>query len=284
MALDDTDWSDLDWRTYQKLVAGLHADEDTRVETEYDYPIHGGGTKEIDVVVWDTSGQYEYTNLIECKFQDKAVDQSVVDSVNGYFQNSDANNAVIVAKNGFQSGAVERAKGTGVKLLTIRQLIPGTDIPVEAMREANVTISINSRDLDIDDMEIEPLEDDEDGERKEVDHVFNPRNSQLYTTEREPLGETLIDRLNQIQLSEDVGEHTEQFDDKALLIRGNFYQLLSVDYTITENTSNREFSVDLFEDVDLLYRDEISGDEEFKSLSDALDSFKEHVQDDSENQ
>jgi len=281
MSPNNTEWDDLDWRAYQKLVAGLHADENTQVATEHEYPIHGGGTKEVDVVVWDNSGQYEYTVLIECRFKDRALPQSAVDGVNGYFQNSDADKAVIVSKNGFQSGAVERARGTGVELLTLRKLIPGTDIPVDMLRYANLNLNITDRDLDVTDMDLDGLEDDEDTEREEVEHSFTPVNSQLYTTEREPLDETLLDRLTELKNSKDVGEHTEEFEDIALLIQGSFFQLHSVDYEISESTAQTEFTIDLLDDVDLLYRNEITGEEDYKSLSEALEAFRMHVEDDS---
>lgn len=281
MSSDEEEWTDLDWRTYQKLVAGLHADEETRVETEYDYPIPGSGTKEVDVVVWDRSDHYEYTVLIECKFHGDPLSQSVVDSVNGYFQRSDADKAVIVSKSGFQSGAIERAEGTGVELLTVRRFIPGTDIPADALRYADVGLNIADRDLEVVDMDIEGLDDDEDVEREEVEVEFNRTNSHLYTTDRRPTGGTLLDRLTELKRSKEIGEHTEEFNDTALLIRGDFYQLHSVDYRITESTSNTEFTIDLFEDVDLLYRDELTGDEEYVDISDALEAFREHVEDDS---
>ncbi len=275
------EWTDLDWRTYQKLVAGLHADEETRVETEYEYPIPGSGTKEVDVVVWDQSDHYKYTDLIECKFHDDPISQSVVDSVNGYFQRSDADKAVIVSKSGFQNGAIERAEGTGVELLTIRRFIPGTDISADALRYANVNLNIADRDLDVIDMDTEPLHDDKDGEREEIEVEFNRANSHLYTTDRRPTSETLLDRLVDLKQSKECGKHTEQFDDTALLVRGDFYQLHSIDYQVTETTSSTEFTVDLFEDVDLLYRDELTGEREYKSLSDALGAFRKHIVDES---
>ncbi|NUC74737.1 restriction endonuclease [Haloterrigena sp. SYSU A558-1] len=281
MSSEEGELSDLDWRSYQKLVAGLHADEETRVETEYDYPIPGSGTKEIDVVVWDQSDHYEYTVLIECKFHDSPLSQSVVDSVNGYFQPSDADKAVIVSKSGFQSGAIERAEGTGVELLTLRQLIPDTDLPVDVLRYVHNNLEITNRHLEVLDMDVEGLDDDEDTEREEVPVVFNQTNSQLYTTDREPRGETLLERRNELEQSMEVGEHTEEFDDVALLINGTFFQLHSMEYRVTESTGTMEFTVDLLEDVDLLYRDELTGDEEYRSLSDALEAFQEHVEADS---
>lgn len=218
------DLEDIDWRTFQKIVAGLHSDEKTRVKTEYEYPIPGSGTKEIDVVVWEQSEHYEYTVLIECKFHEDPISQSVVDSVNGYFQPSDADKAVIVSKSGYQSGAVERAEGTGVELLTLRQLIPETDIPVDALRYADIDLNINFRNLDVLDMEIDGLDDDSETEREEEQVRLDQTNSQLFTTDRELLDETLLDRLHDFRYSKDLGEHTEEFDDTALLIDGRFFE------------------------------------------------------------
>ena len=272
---------DLDWRTYQKIVAGLHADEETRVETEYEYPIPGSGTKEIDVVVWDESDYYDYTVLIECKFHDSSLPQSVVDSVNGYFQRSDADKAVIVSRSGFQSGAIKRAEGTGVELLTLQQLVPGTDLPVDALRYANVNLEVTNRGLDVLDMDIERLDAHPEDEREEVEVVFNEVNSQLFTTGREFLGETLISRMNELKRTKEIGEHTEEFDDIVLLIDQDFYELNCVEYQITESASTTEFTVDMLDDVDIYYKNELTGDKEYRSLSDALDSFWVHVEEES---
>lgn len=78
-----------------------------------------------------------------------------------------------------------------------------------------------------------------------------------------------------------MGEHTAEFEDTTLLIHGNFFQLHSVDYEISENTAQRESTMDLLDDVDLLYRNEITGDEEYKSLSEALETFQMQVEGDS---
>lgn len=271
------DLDDPNWEIYQKIVAGLHADEDTRVETEYPYPIPGSGTKEIDVVVWDQSEHYEYTILIECKFHSDPISQSVVDSVNGYFQPSDADKAVIVSKAGFQSGAIERAEGTGVELLTLRQFDPNADLPDNAARYLNINSNIYYRDIDVLDMDLERLDEDPSSEEKEVQIRFNRQQSRLFTTDKVPLNDTLLDRLTELKNSQSTGTHTEEFDDIAILIEGKFFKLYSIDYEITESVGGGKYEMDLFEDVDLYYKDELTGDEEYESLSEALTGFREHV-------
>lgn len=266
-----------DWKGYQKIVAGLHADENTRVETEHQYPIPGSGEKEIDVVVWDQSNHYEYTVLIECKFHSEPVSQSVVDSVNGYFQPSDADKAVIVSKAGFQSGAIERAQGTGVELLTLRNFNPEIDLKEDAVRYLNLNLDIHRRDIDVLDMDVERLDGDTNGEKQEKEIHFNHQNSHLYTTEKEPLNESLVKRLTEYKHSKNTGTHTDEFDDIALLIEGKFFQLNSITYEITESIGGRKYSMDLFSDADLYYKNALTGDEEYESLSDALTAFREHV-------
>ncbi|MFC7232955.1 restriction endonuclease [Saliphagus sp. GCM10025308] len=105
-----TGWDDIDWKTYQKISAGLHAldSEDVEVEHEHDYELNSGGSKEIDVVVWDHSGRYTTTTLIECKFYSEPVEQEIVDSLIGVLDHSDANRGVVIAKSGFQQGAIDR--------------------------------------------------------------------------------------------------------------------------------------------------------------------------------
>lgn len=272
---DDLDGPD--WKVYQKIVAGLHADEDTRVETEYQYPIPGSGEKEVDVVVWDQSDHYEYTVLIECKFHDDPVSQSVIDSINGYLFKSDADKAVVVSKSGFQSGAIDRAEGTGVELLTLRQFVPETDLQEDAVRYLNLDLKIRRRNLDILDMDVEPLEEDPGGEEEEKEIRLTHQNSHLYTSDKEPLNESLAERLTEFKQSKNTGTHTEDFDDAALLIEGNFFRLNSIKYEVTESIGGEEYSMDLFRNIDLYFYDELTGDEEYESLSQALTAFREHV-------
>lgn len=118
---------------------------------------------------------------------------------------------------------------------------------------------------------------DSETEREEVEVVFDQINSQLFTTDRELLGETLIGQMNGFKRIKGAGEHIEEFDNIALLINGDFYKLHSIEYQITESESTAEFTVDMLDDADLYYKNELTGNEEYRSLSSVLDAFQEYV-------
>ncbi|MFC4359250.1 restriction endonuclease [Halobium salinum] len=120
-----TDFDGLDCKKYEKLVAGLiagklkHADNDYKVthdEKNFEYEFH---TKQIDVLVEDSDGT---TTLIECKFQKDRIEQDVLASFGFYLDHSEADKGVLVAKNGFQTGAKKIAKGMGVRLLVLESI------------------------------------------------------------------------------------------------------------------------------------------------------------------
>lgn len=274
---EKTEWSNLDWKSYQKIVAGLHAlDDEVEVEHEYDYPIHSGGTKEMDVVVWNRQGRYTVTTLIECKFQGEPVEQEIVDSLVGVLNNSDADKGVIVSKNGFQSGAKERAEGSGIELWTLRQIMPDIDLE-DRIRRVNLDVTVNQPRLEVLDMDVRAVEEEQKG--RELEATFTPQNSMIYTLDREPTGETLLDRLNQRLNSVDEGDYTEEFENSLLLIQGDFYQLMSVDFRVTYSSGTIEYTTDLLDDADLTLKDELGDTHEFVSLTEALRTFIEEVED-----
>ena len=270
----DTNWSSIDWQSYQQIVAGLHAlDEEVDVEHEYDYPVNSGGSKEMDVVVWDHSGRYTVTTLIECKFHEAPIEQEIVDSLIGVLDNSDADKGVIIAKNGFQRGALERAEGSGIELWTLRQIQPELDLE-DRLQRIDYNVEVTTPRLDVLDMDIRALDEENTGE---MQIELTPRNSMIYTSDREPTGETLIERLNGLLNSLAEGEHTETFEDSLLLIEGDFYEVNSVDFRVERSSSRTEFTYDMLNHVDLLFRNELDGSREYVSLSEALDSFLNNV-------
>ncbi|WP_318247919.1 restriction endonuclease, partial [Saliphagus infecundisoli] len=201
-------------------MAGIFANEENRVEVEYDYSLPGAGEKEIDVVVWDESELFNSIHLIECKFENTPISAGVVDEVSNQVIRSDAERGLVVSRSGFRSGAVKRAEGTGIKLITLRQIDPDTDFADDAVHSLKGTQRIFIRDIEILDMDVERLDDSPDGEIQEIYLSFDRLNSRLFTTDREFLGETLIDRVNYLKRTKSVGEHTEEFDDTVMLIRG----------------------------------------------------------------
>lgn len=275
---EKTEWEDVDWRSYQDIVAGLHAmDEDVSVEEEYEYPVNSGGTKEIDVVVWDNTGHYETTILIECKFHKSRISQQVVDSVSGYLNRTDADKAVIISKEGFQEGAVQRARGSNIELWTLRQLRPETDLQDGEVRYIDLDLNVGKPDIKVKNAKVKPLDKDDEHIEEEIQYEFNPYNSRLYNLQGEPTEETLVKRINNLLHSKDEGEYTEEFKNKAVLIRGDFYQIEFIEYEITYSSLSIQNQMDLLEPVDTIFKNELSKEKEFISLSNALNSFTEEV-------
>ncbi|MFB6187537.1 MAG: restriction endonuclease [Halobacteriaceae archaeon] len=102
----------LEWRSYEKLVAGISVDiDDVEVEHRYDLELETGGTKEVDVMIWDRRGEETETIMVECRYYDSNLAQDNVDSMVGLLSQSNVDRAIIITKTGFQSGAIERAEG-----------------------------------------------------------------------------------------------------------------------------------------------------------------------------
>lgn len=96
---------------FEKLTAGVTSDrDDVVVRHQYDYPLDTGGQKEVDVMVSDSSGTSEERIMIECKNYSSNVSQGVVDEMVGLLCQSDAGRGIIIARTGFQKGALERAE------------------------------------------------------------------------------------------------------------------------------------------------------------------------------
>lgn len=274
---EKTEWSNIDWKSYQKIIAGIHAlDRNVEVKDEYDYPVHSGGTKEVDVVVWDSRERYTVTTLIECKFHSGSIEQEVVDSLVGVLNNSDADKGVVISKNGFQSGAKERAEGSGVELWTLRQINPEIDLE-NRIRQVNTNLTVNQPKVEVLDMDVRALEEKQKG--REINATFTPQNSTIYTSNKEPTGETLLDRLNRQAYSTEKGEYTEKFENSLLLIQGEFYELSSIEYRVTHTSETIEHTTDLLDNADLSLKDELGDTHDFVSLTEALRTFVEEVSD-----
>ncbi|MFC7232954.1 hypothetical protein ACFQMM_19265 [Saliphagus sp. GCM10025308] len=119
---------------------------------------------------------------------------------------------------------------------------------------------------------------DEENEGRQLEVSFNQRNSMIYTTDREPTGETLLDWLNEKQNFAEEGEHMDEFEDALVLVEGDFYALNSVTYRIERPTNQTQHTYDMLDHVDLLFKNELSGTQEYISLEEALQAFIRDVE------
>jgi hypothetical protein len=122
----------------------------------------------------------------------------------------------------------------------------------------------------------ENLDEEDDG--KELNVAIEEHNSRLYDADREPTRETLLDKLQELQNSSEEGSHVAEFDDRLLLVEGEFYHLESVAYEVVDLSTSRHLSIDALDMFDLTFKNKLSGDREFVSLSEAMDAFIEDVE------
>jgi hypothetical protein len=107
------------WQKFERVVAGLHKFRDAGVDIRWNEKIAG---RQVDVTVRFDRGGYSYLLLIECKNYADAVPVSEVEAFITKSQTLGADKAVMVAANGFQSGAEEQAGRHRIGLYTLREI------------------------------------------------------------------------------------------------------------------------------------------------------------------
>ncbi len=291
-------WSAVDSDVFEELVAGIEASEGVdRVETKYDLPLNHGGSKEVDVAVWTNANHHDVFIIIECKFWNSRVPQEVIAETISNVANSSADKGVVVAKSGFQSGAIEQAEGVGVELYTLRE-IEESDFEGR-IQTVNTSIDVMGSTFEIDEMGVSPVDSElsEEEMREDFEQSYRLTYDELdvYDNDRIPTGESVQDLARTLSTDKDPGEYTEEFDEKSVVLNRTFYNLDYIDYIVRsedERTSSFEASQDATDLYDLvrintvreqeLTLDDIENDDvedpiEFISIDDALTAFTEHT-------
>jgi restriction system protein len=106
-----------DWRDLQNRVANILAGSGFSVQTEKVIAT-ARGTAEIDVYGQEVIDRRTYTVLCECKHWKTRVPQSVIHSFRTVVSDAGANVGYIISTAGFQSGALEAAELTNLRLVT----------------------------------------------------------------------------------------------------------------------------------------------------------------------
>lgn len=106
-----------DWRRLQTEVALILSECGMDAVVEHPLSLARGAAR-IDVYATDSENQPPSVYLCECKQWSKAVPQAVVHSFRTVVQDAGANFGLLITSRGFQSGAVEAAANTNVKLLS----------------------------------------------------------------------------------------------------------------------------------------------------------------------
>lgn len=298
-------WTDVDSDVFEELVAGIEASEGVeRVETKYDLSLNHGGSKGVDVAVWTNANHHELFIIIECKFWTSRVPQSVIAETISNVANSAADKGVVVAKSGFQSGAIEQAKGAGVDLYTLRE-IEDRDLE-ERIQTINTEISFRGAKIEIEEMGVSPVDTkrSEEEMRKDIEQSrhLTYDGMDIHDSDRTPTGESVWDLVQTLATNKDSDEYTEKLDNKMVVFNRTFYNLDYIDYIVrsdSERTSTSNWSQDVKEMYDLvrintireqeLTLDDIAKDDtkdpvEFVSIDDALTAFTDHTDADRDEQ
>ncbi len=106
-----------DWHALQERVAQILRECGLKVQTDKEIQTVRGAVN-IDVFAEDTSRTPAVTYLCECKHWRTAVPKNVIHGFRTVVADSGANLGLIISSGGFQSGALEAAEYSNVKLLT----------------------------------------------------------------------------------------------------------------------------------------------------------------------
>jgi hypothetical protein len=110
-----------DWGGFEKLVAKLHETGDVRVERDATLIGRSGAPRQIDVLLRHKQGLYEHLVVVECKYWNRNVERSDVDSLVRTVHEVGASRGVIFSSKGFQSGAITQAEHDKIDLFTVRE-------------------------------------------------------------------------------------------------------------------------------------------------------------------
>jgi Restriction endonuclease len=114
----------------EMIVASMHGQAGDKLAVAWSEEIDG---RQFDVTLRFREGMHDYLTVIECKDYSERVS---VDRVEAFVTKSNgvnANKAVMISVNGFQSGAITVAKKHGIKLLTVtEEFIDAKPIEIES--------------------------------------------------------------------------------------------------------------------------------------------------------
>lgn len=109
-----------DWKEFERLVAAIHRVETQGADVRWNEVING---RQFDVTLRFKLGLHEYLTVIECKKYRHKVPVEKIDAFVTKARDVNANKAVFVSSNGYQSGCIPVAQRHGIKLIIINEKI-----------------------------------------------------------------------------------------------------------------------------------------------------------------
>lgn len=123
----------LDWKDYQEEAAEFF--RSLGLEAETDVTIQGARTKhDIDVLVKSHHAGFDITWLVECKHWKSKVSKLHVLGLREIVNDTGADRGILLAENGFQSGAIEAAALTNVHVTSLAEAASTASHEINSMR------------------------------------------------------------------------------------------------------------------------------------------------------
>lgn len=123
----------MDWKDYQEEAAEFF--RSLGLEAETDVTIQGARTKhDIDVLVKSHHSGFDITWLVECKHWKSKVSKLHVLGLREIVNDTGADRGILLAENGFQSGAIEAAVLTNVHVTSLAEVASTASHEINSMR------------------------------------------------------------------------------------------------------------------------------------------------------
>jgi len=268
----------------------------TAVKHQYDLELDTGGTKEVDVMIWDRRSEGTESIMVECRYYDSNLSQDNVDSMVGLLSQSSVDRAIIITKTGFQSGAIERAEGLqsdsdyNVDLFELRFYDEENDFE-KTINEIQNTVFIPNPEVNILEVQSEAVNTEAEGTEFEF-KLSRFQSPDIVSETGEPTGEKLFDfwypqieqtySQNSSQVLEDresvTVESEATFEDAFISDNGSIYRIDTISYEmvitpeVVHQASSRLEDV-IFEEYDMVLIDALSRKRDYIDSDEALSPF-----------
>jgi len=112
---------DPEWKRFEKLVARIHIAlcRDAEVKWSEKLIDTSGTERQIDVTIRTRTGPHQMLGIVQCKYEKRPVGITEVEAFVSVKKDLNAATAIMVARNGFQSGAEAKAKLHDIRLWTL---------------------------------------------------------------------------------------------------------------------------------------------------------------------
>lgn len=123
----------MNWKDYQEKAAEFF--RSLGLDAKTDVTIQGARTKhDVDVLVKSHHAGFEVTWIVECKYWKSKVSKLHVLALREIVNDTGADRGILLAEEGFQSGAIEAANLTNVQVTSLANVETSASTTINAMK------------------------------------------------------------------------------------------------------------------------------------------------------